>query len=49
MALNGSRALDEALQGDLDGLLDGHRREQAGVLERAPEAAPGPAVGSRAG
>ena len=35
--------VDPALERDGDGLLDGERREQAGVLERPAEPAPGPA------
>ena len=42
-AETGSRCVDPALAGDGDGLGDGERREQPGVLERPAEAARGAA------
>ena len=41
--------LDPALEGGGDGLVDGHRREQAGVLERTAEALACPARGLEVG
>ena len=41
--------LELLLEGDQEGLEDGQRREEAGVLEPADELAPGPLLGAQLG